>query len=145
VQGDFIEDANKLSEKFDVIFSSRALEYMSDKRKMVLQSYELLRPGGALVIITKNPDWHDKKREHNQSEAGIQTDWISWQTLATQFYDAGFSQISIFPVAQGSYYRPFNSRVGILACDLVAGMVSGRAMRTMYNYLSESYLIYGRK
>lgn len=144
VQGDYIANVDKLSEKFDVIFSARALEYMSDKRKMVTQSRALLQPGGALIIITKNPDWHDKVRERSHPEPGIQTDWVSWKTLAGYYRDAGFREVEIYPVAQGSYYQPFNNSIGILACDLAAALRRGRTMRDAYNYLSESYLIYGK-
>ncbi len=145
VQGDYIADANTLSDKFDVIFSARAIEYMSDKQKMVRQSHELLRPGGALVIITKNPAWHDKKRDGNREKAGIQTDWIGWGTLTGLFHDAGFQPVSVFPVAQGSYYPPFNNRLGVLVSDLVATLRYRRVMRASYDYLSESYLVYGKK
>jgi ubiquinone/menaquinone biosynthesis C-methylase UbiE len=145
VQGDYIADANKLSEKFDVIFSARALEYMSDKKKMVTQSHELLKPGGSLIIITKNPEWHDKKREGDRREAGIQTDWIGWEKLAAYFRDAGFQQVSVYPVAQGSYHAPFNNRLGTLTCDLMAALRYRRGMCKSYNYLSESYLVYGKK
>jgi SAM-dependent methyltransferase len=145
VQGDYIEDAGKLSGKFDVIFSARALEYMSDKRKMVMQSHALLRPGGALIIITKNPAWRDKKREAKRADEGIQTDWIGWDRLAGLFRDAGFKQVSVYPAALGSYHAPFNNRLGILVSDLMAALRCPRAMRETYDALAESYLVYGKK
>ena len=118
---------------------------MSDKRQMVTQSYDRIKPGGALVIITKNPDWHDKRKEKGRSSSKIQSDWISWRDLEVLYREAGFSQILIYPVALGSYHSPFNSRVGIYTCDTLSALLCGREMRNLYNYLSESYLIYGKK
>lgn len=39
--------------KYDSTIPVRAYEYMSDKRGMVRKCYELLKPGGSLVIVTK--------------------------------------------------------------------------------------------
>lgn len=144
IQGDYIADVNRLSGKFDVVFSSRALEYMSDKQKMVAQSHALLCPGGALVIITKNPDWHDKISDQNRSESDLHMDWVSWETLAGYYRNAGFKDVAVYPVAQGSYFQPFNNSVGMLACDLMALLRYKKTMRESYNYLSESYLVYGK-
>lgn len=144
VQGDYIADVDKLSGKFDVIFSSRALEYMSDKQKMVTQSHGLLNPGGALIIITKNPDWHDKITEKTTAESDIQTDWVSWKTLAGYYQNAGFKEVTVYPVAQGSYYQPFNNSVGVIASDVLALLRYKKNMHESYNYLSESYLVYGK-
>lgn len=145
IQGDYIETAPHLGHEYDVIFSARAIEYMSDKRRMIAQSYNRLKPGGALVIITKNPDWHDKKREKGQPGSAIQTDWISWKNLESLYRESGFSQVGVYPVALGSYYTPFNNWVGIFVCNTLSTLLRGREMRGQYNYLSESYLIYGKK
>ena len=145
IQGDYIEDAQRLTQNYDVIFSSRAIEYMSDKRRMITQSYDRIKPGGALVIITKNPDWHDKRKEKGRSASKIQSDWISWRDLEVLYRKAGFGEILIYPVALGSYHTPFNSKVGIFTCDALSALLCGREMRSLYNYLSESYLIYGKK
>ena len=145
IQGDYIEGAQYLGHEYDAIFSSRAIEYMSDKRRMVAQSYDRLKPGGTLIIVTKNPEWQDKKREQGKSSSEIQTDWVSWRDLSRLYREAGFSQIGVYPVALGSYYPPFNSKVGILTCDILSILLRGREMRRLYNYLSESYLIYGKK
>jgi len=40
--------------KYDSIISVHAYEYMSDKPGMVRKCYDLLKPGGSLVIVTKN-------------------------------------------------------------------------------------------
>lgn len=41
--------------QFDVVFSSRALEYMPDKPAAVRKIASLVRPGGTALIITKMP------------------------------------------------------------------------------------------
>jgi ubiquinone/menaquinone biosynthesis C-methylase UbiE len=45
-------DAN---EKYDAIFSIRAIEYMENKATVLSNMYRLLNPGGLIFIITKNP------------------------------------------------------------------------------------------
>ena len=43
------------SEKYDFFFSSRAIEYMPDKRAAARKNTSLLAPGGRGVLITKMP------------------------------------------------------------------------------------------
>ncbi|MEK7136057.1 MAG: class I SAM-dependent methyltransferase, partial [Patescibacteria group bacterium] len=44
--------------KYDLFFSSRAVEYFSDKRKFVQKVGEVLAKGGKAVIITKMPRYY---------------------------------------------------------------------------------------
>jgi len=151
---DFIEKDLPLHDSFDAIFSIRALEYMSDKRMMAKRCYDYLRENGKVVIITKNPLWRDKIidnrnnfRDHHNEEQGsdIQTGWIPWSDLRNIFLQCNFRDVRIYPVAMGSYYRPFNNLIGTKACDLVHGIVYKRNMSNIMNNLTESYLLVGKK
>ena len=59
IERDFLKFES--SEPFDFFFSSRAIEYMPDKRATVKKITSLLLPGGRGVIVTKMPkpffDW----------------------------------------------------------------------------------------
>ncbi len=143
--GDYMELAEAMTDRFDAIFSSRAIEYMSDKRKMVSSSYRLLTDGGTLIIITKNPRWRDKLKEDAASADLLQSGWIAWRDMKEYFLSAGFRNVVVRPVALGSYHRPFNNRIGILMSETISKMVKRNAMRNALNFLTESYIIIGRK
>jgi len=53
IEGDFIESKNIGS--FDLIFSSRAIEYMEDKSILVKKLWEQTKEGGSVALITKTP------------------------------------------------------------------------------------------
>ena len=144
--GDFICQEIRLPARFDVIFSARALEYMDNKRAMVEKSAALLKPGGRLVIITKNPAWLDKKRE--TSAAGgddIHCDWIAHRELEG-FYEAnGLVDVVSFPVCLGSYYAPLNNRLAIKMCGLMQARVHRKPITRGIDFFAESYMTIGRK
>jgi SAM-dependent methyltransferase len=151
---DFIEKDLPLLDSFDAIFSIRALEYMSDKRMMAKRCYDYLRENGKVVIITKNPLWRDKTIDnrkkvtnHHNEEKGndIQTGWIPWKDLRSIFLECNFRDVRIYPVAMGSYYRPYNNLIGTKACDFIHGIMYKRHMRGIMNNLTESYLLVGKK
>lgn len=143
--GDYIQAAPGLPVGFDAIFSARAIEYMSDKAVMVNESYRLLKSGGFLAVITKNPMWRDKIRNSLHKTDGIQRDWIYWNDLAAMFRKAGFKDVSIHPVAIGSYFPPFNNRAGIMFCDFLHLTIRNREMREAYDNMTESYMVFGTK
>lgn len=142
---DYIQTAHTLPVGFDVVFSARAIEYMSDKKAMVHQSYRLLKSGGLLAVITKNPMWRDKARSSRQKTDGIQRDWIYWKDLAVLFRNAGFEQVFVRPVAIGSYHSPYNNRAGIVFCDALHMAIRNNNMRGSYDKMSESYIVVGKK
>lgn len=143
VEGDFTADDTVVETEYDAIVSFRALEYMSDKGGFVRRVYEHLAPGGALMVITKNPGWRDKRSAGNAED--IHRDWISWTDLAQLVRGAGFTDVQAFPVAVGSYHRPFNNRLGVAVCDIWQRLILGRSMRKSWDGLVESYLITARK
>lgn len=150
--GDFVKDKIDRKDFFDIVFSSRAIEYMSNKEHMIKKCFYYLKPGGYLILITKNPLWQDKvinnKRKKNhfkQNKNDIQTDWIYWKDLQQLFVNNGFNKIKIRPVALGSYYPPFNNIFGVKLCNLIQRLIYNKEMRPQYNFISESYLIMASK
>ena len=147
VCGDFVEDKIDRENFFDVIFSSRAIEYMSNKEEMIKKCFYYLKPSGSLVLITKNPLWRDKnidtKKKHHseQKQNDIQTDWIYWKDLHNLLIHNGFTEIQVKPVALGSYYFPFNNIFGVKLCNLIQRLIYNKKMKTQYDFISESYLI----
>jgi len=59
---DFLEF--QTSEKYDTIISVRSFEYFSDKSAFLKKCYELLKPGGIILIIskTKGSYWYGKSK-----------------------------------------------------------------------------------
>lgn len=144
--GDFISSQIELLAVFDVIFSARALEYMDDKQSMVKKSAGLLKPGGQLVIITKNPVWLDKKREEKKaSEEEIHRDWVSYHDLTGYFSASGLHDVISYPVCLGSYYPPLNNQIAIKGCELLQSLVYRKPISTGISLLAESYMTVGRK
>jgi len=145
IQGDFVEESDKITRKFDVVFSARALEYMSDKKRMVKNSYNLLKERGTLIVITKNPSWRDKTKYSSERTELLQSGWISRKELEQCFTECGFGDLKIRSVVLGSYYFPFNNRVGTLCLEIVNRVLGRNEMMKKLDPLTESYLMCGRK
>lgn len=144
IQGDFAGDsANLQGESFDLVFSGRALEYMTDKARVVSNCFSHLNDGGQLVIITKNPMWRDKQKSRETS--GIHRAQIYWKDLESMLHTQGFEDIKIYPAAIGSYLAPFNNRVGAWLSRLVFQLTYRKPMSERIDPLAESYLISARK
>jgi ubiquinone/menaquinone biosynthesis C-methylase UbiE len=144
--GDFISQQIQLPASFDVIFSARALEYMDNKRAMVEKSVALLKPGGQLVIITKNPAWLDKRRKTNSTDGNdIHCDWIAHQQLESFYIANGLVNVATFPVCLGSYYPPLNNRLAIKIFNLVQERVHRKKITGGIDFLAESYMTIGQK
>lgn len=143
--GDFLDEDLELPDDVDSIFSGRALEYMDDKREMVARSGRHLPSGGALIVITKNPRWRDKRRSSPGGEALIHSDWIDYQALEEHYREAGFVDVTTYPVCLGSYFRPFNNAVAAKLCDVLQRGLYRRPLLPRMAWLFESYMTVGRK
>jgi ubiquinone/menaquinone biosynthesis C-methylase UbiE len=157
-RGDFIELALE-SESYDTIVSARAFEYMSDKRAFVKKCFSLLRPGGTLLLVTKNKGWHDLKKRARalagvpRSEMSVplamQLDLVSWQDAIEMVTTAGFSAASAFPVILGSYdWSLLSSRPGLAFADLLHRSVYRspiNALTRLVDPVMESYSVVGTK
>lgn len=84
--------------KYDFFFSSRAIEYFSDKRKTIKYIASLLQKGGQGFIITKTPQYlRNKILGRKISE--IHKGQISPEALKEMLEKNDFGDIEIYPVA----------------------------------------------
>lgn len=104
--------------QFDSIITIRAFEYFADKRKFLAKCAQWLRPGGRLIIGTKNYDWKDaedqrvaRERDGGAAESDIatamQTDLVSPSQLDSMAQEATFHVCEIRPLVFGSYLRRY--------------------------------------
>ncbi len=152
--GDFIE-SEVPDGPFDTIVSSRAFEYMSDKPRFVQKCFDLLAPGGTLVLVTKNRDWRDLRktkrdlrgvpRERIPVGVAMQLDLASWGETSAMFDSAGFRGVEAYPVIFGSYMRPFVWPGGLAVGDALQKMFAGSPITRAIDPVVESYLVAGRK
>jgi len=153
--GDFVNVNLDEKTKYDLIISVRAYEYMSDKPGMVRKCYELLKPGGSLVIVTKNQGWSDHIKDMEELKktsvdsipvgAAMQMDLIDWREMINFYHLADFKNVVTYPVIIGSYNQPFSSKVGLIMCDLLHKYSHKRPIANWHNSLIESYLTIGKK
>ena len=144
--GDFNSDHIELKRKFNIIFSARAIEYMPDKYKMVMKCKSLLKKNGGLIIITKNPNWIDKKiHNKNDKENFIHNHWISHKQLEKIFYAAGLHNVTTFPACFGSYYPILNSSISIKMFNFIHRIFFKTKLKFMLELFSESYMTVGLK
>jgi len=156
--GDFIE-APVPAASYDTVVSARAFEYMSDKQAFVDKAFSVLRPGGTLILVTKNKNWYDLKkstrilsrlpREQIPVERAMQLDLVSWRQALGMLARAGFSSNRAYPVIIGSYDLPLLSRpAGLALADLVHRYAYRRRFDTvvrLLDKLTESFLVTGTR
>lgn len=156
--GDFIELAVE-ERHYDTIVSARAFEYMSDKMAFVRKCFSSLRPGGTLVLVTKNKGWHDltkRARAHvgvprNEMSVplAMQLDLVSWRDAIRMFESAGFSAARAYPVILGSYdWSLLASRPGLTFADLLHRLTYRRPINPLTRLVDpvmESYSVVGTK
>jgi ubiquinone/menaquinone biosynthesis C-methylase UbiE len=104
--------------RFDSIITMRAFEYFADKRQFMSKCAQWLRPGGRLIIGTKNSEWKDaqEQRAARERAAGVaesdvaaemQADLVSPSQLALMAQEAGFEVREVRPLVFGSYLRRY--------------------------------------
>jgi SAM-dependent methyltransferase len=157
-RGDFIT-ADVAKGSADTVVSARAFEYMSDKKAFVEKCFSVLRPGGTLILVTKNRNWYDLKestrklqsvpRDRIPVEQAMQLDLRGWHEVLEMFNAAGFSATRASPVIVGSYDLPFlSSRPGLALADLLHRLAYRRTFTgavRMLDSLTESFLVIGTR
>jgi tocopherol O-methyltransferase len=157
-RGDFIELPLKPN-AYDTIVSARAFEYMSDKVGFVNKCFSLLRPGGKLLLVTKNEGWHDLRkrarevghlsRKEMSVSLAMQLDLVSWRDALRMLSSAGFSQTNAYPVIIGSYeWSLLATRAGLLVADLLHRSMYRRPIKwlgRLVDPVMESYSVTGTK
>ncbi len=92
----------KDKEKYDFIFSSRAIKYVPDKEKMFKNLYHSLKKNGTMVIITQSADTLFQKigRKLKKKEKELlHSEGITIQELKNVLQDVGFKKIDFYPVS----------------------------------------------
>jgi SAM-dependent methyltransferase len=138
---------------FDTVLSMRAFEYMPDKPAFLARCFETLRPGGRLLLGTKNGEWYDAVRARRATPAAdpssvpgtMQSDLVPARRLGAMVEQSGFRDVEVLPLVVGSYHRPFRWRVGLAACDALHRALSGLAVRRAWSPLLESVIAVGRR
>ncbi len=138
----FVSDINeyKFTKKYDLFFSSRAVEYVEDKNKLFKKIYDILDEGGKGVIITKNPEfgifrkikskkWHHKKQ-------------IRIKDFDTALSKLGFKDIKTYPVI---VRISFIDRFFINLSEFVYKKVFNKKITKSILPFTESYLIAFKK
>lgn len=139
---DFLE--NKLdSEQYDLIALIRSFEYFPDKEKAIEQMHRLLKRGGFVLIVTKNPyvlvfPKRKKKLLHS--------DQIDINLLKEKLEEKGFIVEKVFPAIFGRKLSWKLSRMisGFLHQILLSDF-GFLIPPTFKKYFSESFLIFAKK
>lgn len=85
------------SESFDLVLLFEAIYYLPDVRRFFAETQRVLRPGGALLIVTVNPEWN------GFNPSPLKTRYWSAGELRTALQEAGFAaQVQgAFPESRG--------------------------------------------
>ncbi|MEX0933937.1 MAG: class I SAM-dependent methyltransferase [Candidatus Paceibacterota bacterium] len=122
-------------EKYDFFFSSRALEYFSNKEKIIKKITSLLKEGGDGFIITKTPKyWANKllRRKTNSFHSGQ----ICWQELVSLLEKNGCTISGVYPVTVSF---PFLKSARL--SRLLFKVLSPLPMNFLSDIFSESYCV----
>lgn len=77
-QGDAVVMAGAPSESFDLVYSSHCLEHVSDPRAAVRRWWELLKPGGHLVLVVPDEDLYEQG-QFPSTNTGHRSTWTLWK------------------------------------------------------------------
>lgn len=141
--------------QFDSIITIRAFEYFADKRKFLAQCAHWLRPGGRLIVGTKNSEWKDAKHQRIAREraraagesdvaADMQTDLVSPAQLCAMAQEAGFKVGDVRPLVFGSYLRRYQLPGALWYFDSLHRRYGATTLRHAGS-LAESFVIVANK
>ncbi|MDP2730996.1 MAG: methyltransferase domain-containing protein [Dehalococcoidales bacterium] len=164
VTGDFLDNSILSGKQFDAIYSIRAFEYFRSKEEAIKKAKSLLRPGGTVFIITKNPKYSAKviidilfraKIINSDSRwlpanirnlvktysSKLHSDWIEVGQLRKIMEQEGFRSVQSYPAVIGI---GFSSRIWRLFTS-IHSKIYRRPLSPVLTPLMESYLITGVK
>lgn len=133
----------KIRNKFDLFFSSRAIEYMKNKRKVIKKVYDLLEKDGEVMIITKNPWRRWKHIIFKNKVEEIHKDWISIREIKEIMEEIGFkveinpAVFSILPFSNFYLTRKLNK--------LIHGLCYKKQVKFIELLFLESYFVHAYK
>ena len=158
----------KDDQRYDKIASVRVIEYIPDRAVAIGKMYDLLKPGGRIVIITKTRSslftirsrlWNfllttlRVKKERGITEPEIMMLKIGPRELKKLFSLCGFSYIEVSPVIlrlpwffRGRYFLPFEPLL-FKFCNVLAerSHVFPPPLTCLLFFFSESYLLEAKK
>ena len=134
---DFLEWPGE--QRFDLLIGVRCFEYFDDKPKAVEKMFELLNPGGRLVLVSKNPRglaWRTRA-----SSKLLHTTQIPREDMVELLDQAGFKVRAVFPGTYGlrTRYRVMR-RVFRTLHKLVLRSRHLRAVPVLSTYPVESWV-----
>jgi ubiquinone/menaquinone biosynthesis C-methylase UbiE len=142
IEGDF--QSVRLRPGYDLIASFRALEYMEEKEKVMRKIYMLLKPGGRVMIITKNPKRELRKRlplvGRISKTPKLHSKQIGHRELSALFRKAGFRDIRVHPVIVHPFLL-FQTKMHVKISEKIYGRGCEMPMQDKYLRFIESYLI----
>jgi len=136
-ESDFLEFETE--EKYNFFFSSRAIEYMPEKEKVVQKIYDLLEEGGRAFVITKAPKYLRAKllgRKISSFHSGQISPW----ELKKIVIKAGFKVLDIRSVTMSwpFWHSAYMNKMLNMIC-------SKFRLNFISQFFSESYSIYFKK
>lgn len=84
-------------EQFDLVFSSRVIEYIESKRAVVERLENILAPGGVGFVITKMPHY-ERERIMGRETSVFHRGQISPEALRGMLLEEGFEITRAYPV-----------------------------------------------
>lgn len=150
---DFQASCLGISEKYDAVFCTRAIEYMENKTSALSNIYSLLNPDGFVFIVTKNPhrglipflSLITTKTIFRLPKAFAHE--IHYKNLLVLMRKAGFTNLDVYPVIV-SYSRPLLSgKNEVLLSNVIFDSIYKKRLNPFYLpfCIIESYCVIARK
>lgn len=96
----------KFNKKYDFIFSSRCIEYISNKPKVINKMYDLLQESGRLIIVTSPPHPFVLfiKKILGKKMNYYHTKRISVKQIKYLLEESGFINIKFYPILFSDFF-----------------------------------------
>jgi len=157
IRNDFMKQNFK--EKFDKLFTVRAIEYFGDKSRFIKKSYGLLKPFGKIVIITKSKSclwdiiykmrWKKTKFTQKKINAislmriltknGFIDIGIQPAIIRLPIFASGNEELPLIPRKHEKYFLKLFSFVLKITNNLP------RELLLLLAFISESYVVFATK
>jgi ubiquinone/menaquinone biosynthesis C-methylase UbiE len=130
--------------KFDLIFSSRAIEYIPHIEEAIKKMKSLLKNKGKIIIITKNPARRWRNILLKTEIEDIHKGWIPIRRMQEILEKEGFKDIKIYPAVFSMFSFPNNFLVRKMNRLFYSCYYKKQIKKFIIPFL-ESYIIVGDK
>lgn len=134
------EDYRLRKGRFDFFFSSRAIEYILDKKMVLKKVYSLLVPGGVGMIITKTPHYM-KMQLLGQSTSWHHKNQIYPNDFVGLVGKLGFTDIEVYPVI---IYIPIFGKIRLVN-RILWRLLYRLRLSIFIQWITESYIVVFKK